>query len=43
MSGLQEEVKKNLEKSDLIELIGKEHIFPHVDDALAYTRNRLSN
>lgn len=43
ISGVREEVHSALAKSSVIDLIGKDHIFPHVDDALAYAREKLNN
>ena len=40
MSGLSEDVKSALAKSGVVDLIlGEEHIFPHLDDALAHVRS----
>src|SRR5262249_1748877 len=38
ISGLNQKVEKALNKSGVIDLIGREHTFRHLDDAIAYTR-----
>ncbi len=38
VSGLREEVKQPLEMAGVIDAIGKEHVFPHLEDALVYAR-----
>lgn len=39
VSKLQEQPRKALTKAGLIDKIGEDHIFPHVQDALEYARN----
>lgn len=41
LSGVRDSVLKDLEKGELIELIGREHIFSTFDEALSYSKELL--
>ena len=41
LSGVQDEMKAFLEKTGVVQTLGKECIFPHLDDALASARRQL--
>ncbi|MDL2311747.1 sulfate permease [Bacteroidales bacterium OttesenSCG-928-B11] len=41
LSGVQPDVRKELEKSGIADLLGKEHIFDNFDAALAYAKSQV--
>lgn len=43
MSGIRQDLMISLQKSGITTMVGKEHIFPHLDNALAYCRSHLNH